>query len=85
MVVLELTFDNTADRLAARPAHRRRLAELHDAGKLLMAGPWLDDSGALLIFRSTRAELDAIMAADPYYATAGVTVVAVRSWRPVLG
>ena len=32
-----------------------------------MAGPWQDDSGALLVFRTSSAELDAILAADPYY------------------
>jgi hypothetical protein len=37
--------------VATRPAHRRRLTELHERDALLAAGPWADDSGALLIFR----------------------------------
>ncbi|MFK0251908.1 YciI family protein [Amycolatopsis azurea] len=84
MFVLDLTFDDPR-RLAARPAHRARLAELHTAGHLVMAGPWQDDSGALLVFSASRTEMDAILAADPYYSTPGVTVVALRRWSPILG
>jgi len=50
-----------------------------------MAGPWHDDSGALLVFRAGTADLDAILAADPYYRTPGVSVTAVRQWDPVVG
>lgn len=50
-----------------------------------MAGPWHDDSGALLLFRTGCAGMDAIMAADPYYTTPGVTVTALRKWQPIVG
>jgi hypothetical protein len=83
--VLELRFDGDPRRLAARPEHRRRLAELQAQGRLLLAGPWHDDSGALLVFRTDRRGVQEIMSADPYYTTPGVTVIAVRQWRPVLG
>lgn len=85
MFVLELTFDDDSRRYAARPAHRRRLGELHATGQLVLAGPLEDDSGALLVFRADRAEMDTIMAADPYYSTPGVTVTALRRWNPVVG
>lgn len=85
MYALELTFDGDDEqRLAARPAHRRRLAELHRDGRLLMAGPWADDSGALLVFDTDEDGIREIMAADPYYTMPGVTVAALRDWRPVL-
>ncbi|MFI0862569.1 YciI family protein [Streptomyces smyrnaeus] len=84
MLILELAFTDSAVRLAARPAHRQRLTELHVQGQVLAAGPWADDSGAVLIFDATRAELDAIMAADPYYTTPGVQVVSIRDWTPVV-
>jgi uncharacterized protein YciI len=57
MYVLELAFDGDERRLAARPAHRERLARLRAGGTLLMAGPWADDSGALLIFRTDESGL----------------------------
>ncbi|GAB3726123.1 hypothetical protein GCM10027598_44600 [Amycolatopsis oliviviridis] len=84
MFVLHLTFDDDPRRLAARPAHRERLTELHAAGHLVMAGPWQDDSGALLVFGAD-ADMDAILGADPYYSTPGVTVNALRRWSPILG
>jgi uncharacterized protein len=85
MFVVELAFDGSPGRLAERPAHREKLAALHAEGRLVMAGPWDDDTGALLVFRVGQAELDAIMAADPYYHAPGVTVAAIRHWEPVIG
>lgn len=85
MLVLELRFAPAPARLAARPAHRDRLVRLHRDGTLLAAGPWADDSGALLVFDATRDRLDALMADDPYYRTDGVQVVGVREWTPVVG
>lgn len=51
---------------------------------LVMAGPWADDSGALLVFDAQRSEVDDVMAGDPYYGTEGVRVVGLREWRPVV-
>jgi uncharacterized protein len=85
MHVLELAFAHDERRLAARPAHRERLDRLHAEGRLVIAGPWDDDSGALLIFRTDERGMREILAADPYYATPGVTVVSCRRWRPIVG
>jgi uncharacterized protein YciI len=86
MYVLELTFsDDKEQRLAARPAHRAKLTALHQDGRLIMAGPWPDDSGAPLVFDADEAGVREIMADDPYYATPGVTVAALRQWNPVVG
>lgn len=81
MYVIEIVFTDDPRRLEARPAHRERLAALHAGGRLLLAGPWADDSGALLVFRDDPAD---VLADDPYYTTPGVTVRAVREWRPVV-
>lgn len=85
MLTVELTFTDATERLAARPAHRAVLARLHEEGRLLAAGPWSDDSGALLIFAVDRPELDTILDADPYYRTPGVEVTGIREWTPVVG
>jgi len=55
--VVELRFDDNPDRLQARPAHRELLGRLKESGRWLMAGPWADDSGALLIIELDSAEL----------------------------
>ncbi|WP_405644846.1 YciI family protein [Streptomyces sp. NBC_00019] len=86
MLVVELAFTPAPERLAARPAHRAALARLHTEGKLLAAGPWADDAGALLVFALERAELDEVMDEDPYYRrTPGVEVRSVREWAPIVG
>src|SRR5688572_4082582 len=62
-----LTFGNTEQRLAARPAHREYLKSLLDSGKLAASGPWVDESGALIIYEAAdEAEVRKLMAADPY-------------------
>lgn len=84
MLIVELAFTGAPERLAARPAHRAHLTRLHGEGRLLAAGPWADESGALLVFTVDRPELDAILEADPYYRTSGVEVASVREWKPVV-
>jgi uncharacterized protein len=84
MYVVELTFTDDPARLAARPAHRERLRTLHEDGVMVMSGPFADDSGALLIFDvDDDAALDRILADDPYYSTAGVTVTRRQPWSPL--
>ncbi|MBQ1030009.1 YciI family protein [Micromonospora parva] len=85
MFILELSFGEEPDRLAARPAHRERLQALHRDGKVVLAGPFPDDSGALLIFDvPDAAALAAIVAEDPYYRTPGVTITSQREWSPII-
>jgi uncharacterized protein len=84
MYAVQLTFSDDPARLDHRPAHRERLAALAAEGLLLAAGPWSDESGALLVFLvEGRDQMDAIIAADPYYSTPGVTVAGVHEWSTV--
>ena len=84
MYALELAFTDDPARLDGRPAHRERLLAHRDAGRLLAAGPYADESGALLLFRvSSVDEAQAIVDADPYYSGPGVTVVSLKEWNPV--
>jgi uncharacterized protein len=84
MFAVLLAFSDDPARLEHRPAHRERLAGLVADGRVLAAGPWSDESGALLVFLvDSREELDALMAADDYYRAPGVTVAGVHEWNPV--
>lgn len=83
MIAVQLSFSDDPDRMAGRPAHRERLRQLHADGQVLAAGPWADDTGALVIFTGDRAEVDRLLAEDPYYRGPGVTVESVREWAPV--
>jgi uncharacterized protein YciI len=87
MFVVELMFGiNRDERLSVRPAHREYLAELAVAGKLVVAGPWANDTGAMLILDvADRAELDQILDADPYTPAKVIAEVRIREWSPITG
>ncbi|MEV8030511.1 YciI family protein [Streptomyces sp. NPDC002742] len=86
MWLVELSFTDAPERLAARPAHRDKLTALHEKGLVRMAGPLADDSGAVLAFDvPDRSALDRLIADDPYFSTEGVRIERVREWRPFIG
>jgi uncharacterized protein YciI len=86
MLVVELAFTPAPERLAARPAHRDTLTRLHAEGHLVAAGPWSDDTGALLLFAVDRAQLEQILDTDPYYRrTPGVEIRTIHTWTPITG
>lgn len=85
MWIVELAFTAAPERLAARPAHRELLTALHRDGVVRMAGPLADDTGALIVLDvAGRAEVQGILAADPYFEVAGVEVRDIREWHPFL-
>jgi uncharacterized protein YciI len=87
--------DSLNQRLAARPAHLERLHALHEAGRLLLAGPFphahgdapgsAGFSGSLIV-----AEFDSLAAAqawadaDPYVAAGVYAGVVVKPFKKVL-
>jgi uncharacterized protein YciI len=82
------TYDQRADlRDQVRPEHRAYLAELAGRDLLRGSGPYADgDPGALLVLRTAdRAELEALLAADPFAREGLVAATEVREWTLVLG
>ena len=85
MWIIELEFTDAVERLDARPAHRRHLTGLHQAGTVKLAGPLADQTGAVIVVDLPDREAVAeFLAADPYFTTPGVTVARVRQWAPFL-
>lgn len=84
MYLLELEFDDDERRLEARAAHRERLHGLLAEGRLVIAGPWCDDSGAALLFDTDLETINRILADDPYYSTPGVRIKALKEWTPIV-
>jgi uncharacterized protein YciI len=81
--LLEFTDDEDL-RQRTRPAHRDYLRSLLDAGKLHMSGPWVDDTGALLIYEAeTIADAQALLDADPYRAAGALADARIKEWRIV--
>ena len=79
--------DSTEARDTIRPEHRAYLAELTDAGRLVVSGPYEGEpAGALLVFDAT-SEDDArrLTEADPFVREGLVAEVTVREWTTVSG
>ncbi|MGH8791940.1 MAG: YciI family protein [Stackebrandtia sp.] len=86
MFVVELAFDSNPARLELRPAHREKLKVLRDKGIVRMAGPFADESGALLIFDvPDEKTLEQVMDDDPYYRAPGVRIVRCKEWTAIAG
>ncbi|TQF65345.1 hypothetical protein FK531_21825 [Rhodococcus spelaei] len=74
------------DRDLHRPAHLAWLSELVNQRHVLTAGPYLDDSGALLLLDAPNAEAAAKLLSDDPFTHAGIVVEArYTEWNPVIG
>ncbi len=52
---------------AIRPAHRKYLIGLYDAGKVAIAGPFGDDSGAIIVYEAeSAAQAEGFLKNDPF-------------------
>lgn len=68
-----------------RPKHREYLADLLKRGKLYATGPFVDNSGALLVYDvADEAEARQLLADDPYGQEGVVRVVSVKEWNVVM-
>jgi len=84
MFAVQLRFTDTERRMAVRPAHREYLTALREAGKLVAAGPFADQAGALLVYDvADEAELREILAKDPYTPADVYEIAALNEWQPL--
>ena len=82
LFALQLKFTDPERRMEVRPAHREYLAELKESGKLVTAGPFADQTGALLIYDvADEAELRDILAEDPYTTADVYEIVTLAEWQ----
>ena len=83
-VTLKFT-DDVERRLEVRPTHREYLKELLAQGKLHESGPFTDDSGALLIYDAADvAEVQELLANDPYAPNGIVASASINEWNRVI-
>jgi uncharacterized protein YciI len=84
LFAVHLRFTDTERRLQVRPAHREYLTSLRAAGKLVTAGPFADQSGALLVYDvADEAELRDILANDPYTPADVYELAVLSEWQPL--
>jgi uncharacterized protein YciI len=68
-----------------RPVHRQYLTRLREEGRLAAAGPFTDDSGALIVYEAaSREEAEALLKADPFAQNGIFLSYVLRPWNPVL-
>lgn len=84
---VETTYVEDRDRLAAsRPKHRAYLRELVEQGKVAAAGPWADDTAGFAIYQvEDEAELDQLLAEDPFTVDGVAASRTIHEWKVVLG
>ena len=80
-----ISFGDFAKRDEVRPTHRVFLKEQYDAGRLVESGPFVDDTGALLIYQGESEDaVRELLAQDPYFLNEGVVAsVVVKEWNLV--
>ena len=81
--VIEYTPDK-AKIAEVRPAHRKYLIGLYDAGKLAIAGPFGDDSGAVIVYETdTQEQAEGLLKADPFHANGIFVRWTLKPWKTV--
>jgi uncharacterized protein YciI len=71
--VIYVTYTTDKAKITAlRPLHREYLSELFNQGKLVTAGPFTDDSGALFVYEADSSEAATAIAAEDPFSTGGV-------------
>ncbi len=68
-----------------RPMHRQYLTTLRNHGQLAAAGPFTDDSGALIVYEAASAEeAEKLLRGDPFHQNGIFVKYVLRPWNPVL-
>jgi uncharacterized protein YciI len=77
--------DDKSKILEVRPAHREYLTGLLNSGRLMLGGPFTDDSGGIIIYEAASAEdAEKLVSEDPF-AKSGVFVSwKIRQWKLVM-
>lgn len=78
-------YANEPERIAQfRPAHRAYLQDLLQRGRLVIAGPFADGSGALFVYEAAN-ESDATMLAanDPFAKASLFKGIVMKPWKLV--
>src|SRR5262249_16921047 len=82
--VIEYT-DDKAKIQEVRPAHRQYLSGLKANGQLVVAGPFPDDSGGLIVYEAaSREEAEALVQGDPFFQNGVFVSYVLRPWNPVM-
>jgi uncharacterized protein YciI len=82
--IIDYTED-TAKVTKVRPVHRDYLTGLKAKGHLVLAGPFTDDSGALIVYEAgSKDEAERLLQGDPFHANGIFQSWQIRPWNTVM-
>jgi uncharacterized protein len=86
LFALEYRFpEDNRRRLEVRPRHREFLQELSRRGQVVAAGPFRDDTGALIVYAvADEQALERLLVDDPYVQENVFGTRSVREWVPFI-
>lgn len=72
-------------RQQVRPSHREYQRGLLEAGKLLQAGPYVDDSGAIIVYDAADlSEVQELLTNDPFAQNGIIQGATIKEWNIVM-
>lgn len=67
-----------------RPAHRAYLSKLVDENKVVLSGPFTDDSGALIVYEAEAPEkVESLIKGDPFFAAGVFQTWTIKPWKTI--
>jgi uncharacterized protein len=82
--IIEYTQDK-AKIAEVRPVHRQYLTGLKEKGQLALAGPFTDDSGALIVYEAaSKEDAEKLIKGDPFCANGIFLKWQLRPWNTVM-
>ena len=83
--LLEYRYVDQVARMAARDEHLAYMRRLNAAGSVLLAGPFTDDTGAIVVYTvPDRAAAQDLVDGDPYTVAGATTGHTLREWQVVV-
>ena len=68
-----------------RPPHREYLRGLIEKGILVIAGPFIDNSGGFIVYNvDDESQIEGIIKADPFYTSGVFQTWKIRPWKIVM-
>ncbi len=86
VAIFKFVPDILERRQGYREAHLKHFYELRDAGRIILAGPWVNPyDGAMAVFRAeSQEEVERLIQEDAYYQARLWTDICIREWDVVI-
>jgi len=80
-----IDYSTDASKIAQfRPVHREYILGLKEKNKVVLAGPFTDDSGGLLVYEAeTQEEAEKLIRDDPFFKEGVFVSWVLRGWKVV--